>query len=193
MRGLPIAVAALLCLVALAHAGEPVGFQVNEIDPQSWALVVTGNADDLELDAITVNRGNCTPQVPVHMPQQLGNGERRIWGYFFCNPIEIVAQTNRGMTTVTEDDRVRAGVSAERELITPGYWQIAVTAHESSISISDFEINEGACKGTVLKSYDHAVEHQAQLLFGQRFLLGVGCLPTDVTIKTDLGSGNFSW
>jgi hypothetical protein len=190
MARLAWAFAGFLLMTGAGRAGDLVEVSVKQIDSSSWAMVLTSHADHLVIQKIDANHGHCLAQTPIALPQPFAFGEAHLVGYFLCRPIDVRLTTNQGQEERSFPAVTKAGVSVAKSF--DGYEQIAITAREEHLRVSDVKINRGDCSYSITQSSDHQGP-QGTLLFGERLILIPSCDPTEIQITTDFGVGVFHW
>ncbi|NTI03472.1 hypothetical protein G6K88_15725 [Agrobacterium rhizogenes] len=162
-------------------------------DTTFWQLDLTGKADDLVINHVTVNRG-CQSQESVPMPISVPFGKSGTFAHYPCDPIEVTIGTNLGDQTFSWDAFTQGGMSIQKFNHLDGTWYFAITNRTDNLKINSVLVNRGNCPGVTKLQTLETPKKDGSLLFGQRYLATTfQCHPLEVTVVTDDGPQTFNW
>jgi len=160
--------------------------KIDSLNPGNlWSLSITAKTDRVTIKNVVVNRG-CKAQQPPQLPQTLKFGQTSLYGYYFCDPIEVQVTTDQGNSTFILGALTQAPVSVVRELLSPDYWRLTFTSHVDNLTIKNVIVNRGNCK-----TQQSSGRLPQVIQFGQKYMATVYCNPIEVQVTSDQGVSTF--
>lgn len=196
MRGYLCSLALLISIIPMSAFSEDmvsIDKKVEGNPAYVWELDMTVRSEDLVINSIVVNRGECQPQEQLQFPVTVNFGQTGSIAHYLCDPIEVRVDTNKGIQSLTWDDVTQAGVSVTKTIAGQAVTFVTVTSRLNSLKIDDVSINRGQCGADSTSVVSRPHNKDGTMHFGDRYVMLASCNPIEVSVTTDSGTGLFSF